>query len=210
MHKVFVRQCKKFYGGVMRRIHLSLSDPVLHTLVSEQMAIIGTLVPADQCDVMITDHTSPAPAPSYIFLLPNKPAHITSPAQCLPLPLKIGKLIDMVLYITLARARRDHQRSGDIILKNARLNAQTGLVVCNDHTTRLTDREVDLVMALYHAPDHSLDRATLLSDVWGYAENVETHTLETHIYRLRQKLETEIGLLDLIVTDQGTYKLMVE
>ncbi len=193
----------------MRRIHLSLSDPVLHSLIAQQMAIIGTLVDADQCDVMITDQPSPAPAPSYIFLLPSAPAHITAPAQSLPLPLKIGKLVDMVLYITLARARRDHQRSGDILLKNAKLNAQTGDMILNDHTTRLTDREVDLVMALYHAPNHSLDRATLLADVWGYAGNVETHTLETHIYRLRQKLETDIGLFDLIVTDHGTYKLMI-
>jgi DNA-binding response OmpR family regulator len=51
-------------------------------------------------------------------------------------------------------------------------------------------------------------RDVLLQEVWGYNSNVTTHTLETHIYRLRQKIEPDPGRARLLVTESGGYKLI--
>lgn len=71
----------------------------------------------------------------------------------------------------------------------------------------LTDKERDILVALWRAPDKSLSREALLDAVWAYAQGVETHTLETHIYRLRQKIETDPGAPDWLVNSDGLYRL---
>ncbi len=71
----------------------------------------------------------------------------------------------------------------------------------------LTDKERDILVALWRAPDKSLTREALLDAVWAYAQGVETHTLETHIYRLRQKMEADPGTPDWLVNVDGLYRL---
>ena len=61
---------------------------------------------------------------------------------------------------------------------------------------------------LHRAERRAVPRETLLRDVWGYNANVTTHTLETHIYRLRQKIEDDPADARLLVTDGGGYKLL--
>ncbi len=82
------------------------------------------------------------------------------------------------------------------------------LVIKNDgREIRLTDKERDILLALYHNKDIALDRKTLLQDVWGFVDGVETHTLETHIYRLRKKIEPEPARPEYIITSGNGYKL---
>ncbi|MGE0252808.1 MAG: response regulator transcription factor [Dongiaceae bacterium] len=72
---------------------------------------------------------------------------------------------------------------------------------------RLTEKEAGILKYLHRAQGMLVPREALLSDVWGYDSEATTHTLETHIYRLRQKLEkVEVGK-NLILTDQGGYRL---
>jgi DNA-binding response OmpR family regulator len=73
---------------------------------------------------------------------------------------------------------------------------------------RLTEKEAAILRFLHRAERQSVARETLLREVWGYNSNVTTHTLETHIYRLRQKIEDNPAEAQLLVTDGGGYKLL--
>ena len=72
---------------------------------------------------------------------------------------------------------------------------------------RLTDKESNILKFLYRAAGKAVPRQVLLNEVWGYSSAVSTHTLETHVYRLRQKLEADPGEPRLLLTAQGGYKL---
>lgn len=72
---------------------------------------------------------------------------------------------------------------------------------------RLTDKEAAILKYLLRAGSKPVPRETLLTEVWGYNAGVSTHTLETHIYRLRQKIERNPGEVRLLVTDPGGYRL---
>jgi DNA-binding response OmpR family regulator len=73
---------------------------------------------------------------------------------------------------------------------------------------RLTEKETAIIKFLYRSGEQSVSRETLLHDVWGYNAGVSTHTLETHIYRLRQKIERDPAQAEIIVTEGGGYKLV--
>ena len=72
---------------------------------------------------------------------------------------------------------------------------------------RLTEKETNILKFLYRSGD-TVARETLLHEVWGYNPAVTTHTLETHIYRLRQKIEENPGQAQILVTESGGYRLV--
>jgi DNA-binding response OmpR family regulator len=72
---------------------------------------------------------------------------------------------------------------------------------------RLTEKETNILKYLYRSGD-TVARDTLLHEVWGYNPAVTTHTLETHIYRLRQKIEENPGQAQILVTESGGYRLV--
>jgi DNA-binding response OmpR family regulator len=75
---------------------------------------------------------------------------------------------------------------------------------------RLTSKEVALLRFLYHARDRVVDRRDLLYQVWGYNTSVTTHTLEAHVYRLRQKIELDPSEPRLLVTHRHGYRLTLD
>jgi DNA-binding response OmpR family regulator len=72
---------------------------------------------------------------------------------------------------------------------------------------RLTDKEAAILKFLYRAEGKPVSRQVLLNEVWGYNAAVTTHTLETHVYRLRQKIEPDAAAARLLVTEGGGYRL---
>jgi DNA-binding response OmpR family regulator len=74
---------------------------------------------------------------------------------------------------------------------------------------RLTDKEAAILKFLYRAAGKPVARQVLLNEVWGYNAAVTTHTLETHVYRLRQKIELDPALAKLLLTEGGGYRLDV-
>ena len=84
-----------------------------------------------------------------------------------------------------------------------RLLQETG----RNRKIRLTDKECAILKFLYRAGGKAVSRQVLLNEVWNYSNDVSTHTLETHVYRLRQKLEADPSQPRLLVTENGGYKL---
>jgi DNA-binding response OmpR family regulator len=73
---------------------------------------------------------------------------------------------------------------------------------------RLTEKETAILRYLYRARQRPVSREMLLQEVWGYNSSVTTHTLETHIYRLRQKVEKDAASPSILITESGGYKLV--
>lgn len=116
--------------------------------------------------------------------------------------------------VLLARLRahlRQHQQSHDAALDiggykfrpayKQLLNGEDG------RTVRLTEKETAILQYLYRAGGATVSRETLLREVWGYRPGVTTHTLETHIYRLRQKIERDPSRTRILMTEPGGYRL---
>lgn len=119
------------------------------------------------------------------------------------------------LGVLLARLRahiRQHERSDDAVFSIGPYTFQPAnkLLVRNEdqRKVRLTDKETAILKYLYRAGDKAVAREKLLDEVWGYNAAVTTHTLETHVYRLRQKIEEDPSGAKLLVTEAGGYKLV--
>lgn len=116
--------------------------------------------------------------------------------------------------VLLARIRaqlRQHEQSEDAIFKVGpyTFKPSAKLLVREDSKKiRLTEKETAIIKFLYRAGEQVIGRDTLLHDVWGYNAGVTTHTLETHIYRLRQKIERDPSHAEILVTEAGGYKLI--
>ena len=74
---------------------------------------------------------------------------------------------------------------------------------------RLTEKETNILRLLLRAGGETVARDKLLEEVWGYNSQVTTHTLETHVYRLRQKIEDDPSNSELLITEAGGYKLNI-
>ena len=116
--------------------------------------------------------------------------------------------------VLLARIRaqlRTHEQSEDAVFQLGPYTfkpAQKLLVTADDKKVRLTEKETNILKFLYRSPDGVVPRDVLLHEVWGYNAGVTTHTLETHIYRLRQKIEPDPTNARLLVTESGGYRLV--
>jgi len=75
---------------------------------------------------------------------------------------------------------------------------------------RLTTRETDILRHLYRSGDMPITRERLLREVWGEEARVSCHTVETHIYRLRRKIERDPANPEILVTVAGAYRLVTE
>jgi DNA-binding response OmpR family regulator len=73
---------------------------------------------------------------------------------------------------------------------------------------RLTEKEASIIRYLFRAGQKAVTRDELLEEVWGYNSGVTTHTLETHVYRLRQKIERDPSNAEILVTENGGYKII--
>lgn len=118
-------------------------------------------------------------------------------------PLRLGQILDFVegLYRDFARYPEE-LKLGVVTLYS------TESSYSDDYHTRvrLTDKERAVLYALLCAPDYQVLRDDLLRDVWGYVEGIETHTLETTIYRLRQKIERDPDQPQRLLTIPDGYK----
>ncbi|MCB1591772.1 MAG: winged helix-turn-helix domain-containing protein [Alphaproteobacteria bacterium] len=125
------------------------------------------------------------------------------------LPVRIGTLIDTLL------SAHNKKRGTEIAKEHEHplfsLNTLRGTLrkktKNKENETRLTEKETAILSYLLENSTRTVSRKELLTAVWEYAETVETHTLETHIYRLRQKIEKNPSEPKILVTSKNGYKL---
>lgn len=116
--------------------------------------------------------------------------------------------------VLLARIRaqlRQHEASEDATFRIGPYTFRPGakvLVTEKGSKLRLTEKETAILRYLYRAGQAVVSREVLLQEVWGYNASVTTHTLETHVYRLRQKIESNPSSARILITEPGGYKLM--
>lgn len=115
--------------------------------------------------------------------------------------------------VLLARIRaqlRQHEQSEDAVFAIGPYTFRPAVKMLTDEDSkkiRLTEKETNILKFLYRAGGQVVSRDVLLHEVWGYNAGVTTHTLETHIYRLRQKIEPDPSNARLLVTESGGYRL---
>lgn len=116
--------------------------------------------------------------------------------------------------VLLARIRaqlRQHEQSEDAVFQLGPYTfkpAMKMLITEDDRKIRLTEKETNILKFLLRSSDGVVPRDVLLHEVWGYNAGVTTHTLETHIYRLRQKIEPDPSNARMLVTESGGYRLV--
>jgi DNA-binding response OmpR family regulator len=142
--------------------------------------------------------------------------HVTDSDQILGLESGANDYVSkpFKLPVLLARIRaqlRQHEQSEDAIFGVGPYTFKPSmklLVDEQDKKIRLTEKETNILKYLYRANSQVVPRDVLLHEVWGYNAGVTTHTLETHIYRLRQKIEPDPSRARILVTEQGGYRLV--
>ena len=129
--------------------------------------------------------------------------------DCLSKPFRMGEL--------LARLRallRQFDNSDDAALRIAGFvfhpAGKSRDAPASGKRVRLTEKEAAILKFLHRADGRPVARHVLLDEVWGYNANVATHTLETHIYRLRQKIEADPANATLLLTEAGGYRLRLD
>ena len=117
-----------------------------------------------------------------------------------------------ILMATIRTQLRQHKQSKDAVFSIGPYKFHPGAkIMIEDESAkkiRLTEKETSILKFLYCVGEKVVGRDILLNEVWGYNAGVTTHTLETHVYRLRQKIEMDPSNAKILVTAPGGYRLV--
>lgn len=127
-------------------------------------------------------------------------------------PLRMGAVMDAIGSIVHFAREADIKIGPYLFIPRQMILRETLDNTADDNSTRdikLTDIEKNILLHLANAHDHSMKRDDLLREVWGMKAALETHRAETHIYRLRCKIEKDPAAPDLLQTIEGGYRLNI-
>ena len=116
-------------------------------------------------------------------------------------PISIDRLIELI-NIQLIKLRFNQQSK--INIKDYELDINSKFIAKNDLHLKLTEKEIEIILYL-SATKTKYDVADLQKNIWGYSTNMETHTVETHIYRLRKKIDDKFNDQSFILSDKSGY-----
>ena len=116
-------------------------------------------------------------------------------------PLRLYKLVELI-NIHLIKIKFNHQSKIDI--KGYELNLNSKFFIKGDLSLKLTEKEIEVILYLNETRAKH-DVLDLQKNIWGYSSEMETHTVETHIYRLRKKISNKFSDENFIITDQNGY-----
>ena len=116
-------------------------------------------------------------------------------------PIPLNKLVELI-NIQLMKLRFNHQSK--INIKDYELNLNSKFISKGDLSLRLTEKEIEIILYL-NETETKHDVADLQKNIWGYSEDMETHTVETHIYRLRKKIDDKFKDTNFILSHKNVY-----
>lgn len=167
----------------------------------------------DNFDIALIDEdvsllkTVDAKVPLFLFTSDEKMSTLEN-VHVFVKPFRLAELLDS-LHSCISRfenSAEGYLRFGTYELQPAAkdiINLKTG------ESIKLTEKEVAIIKHLYKASPNITSKNELLQEVWGYSPEASTHTIETHIYRLRQKVEHGDDSAQLIMTEDGGYLLNI-
>jgi len=119
------------------------------------------------------------------------------------IPITLNKLIEKINIFTL---KESYQSQSEKIIKDYILNLNDRTILRDKKKTKLTEKELQLILFL-DKKNSPQNITTLQNEIWGYKESLETHTVETHIYRLRKKIEKDFSDKNFINSNKEGYFL---
>lgn len=204
----------------MRRVLLGLSDAVLGASLAEQLAREGTYQAVTDSEaggtfaaaILDADNDGEARAISLrarnfaapILLLTGPeagPVHAVD--DSIAKPFRFAALLEKLEALI---AKRDAASDTPVTIGPYLFNPLAKSLSAGPRKIRLTEKETAILKFL-HASAGTVARERLLHEVWGYGPAVATHTLETHIYRLRKKIEPDPAHARILLTEEGGYRL---
>ncbi|MDY4841235.1 MAG: response regulator transcription factor [Alphaproteobacteria bacterium] len=196
---------EKFFEDLSNQISYHLPD---FTVVTEEDAgIISDMIIVDEdTDKLRELHKQQLQVPTILLLSSGADAGDAEASNIVYKPLVLNNFFNL-----LQAGINIYENSSDGYLNfnqyELRPSKKEILNLRNNEIIKLTEKEVAIIKYLYKAKDKIVSKNELLQEVWGYSPEVTTHTIETHIYRLRQKVEHEDAAAQIILTSDGGYQL---
>ncbi len=140
-----------------------------------------------------------------IFITKKGYKHLPKNNFYIKRPFRLSELLEALLSIfeTLKSKRENKRFLGDISF----IIPDRKLIYKDNQSVELTEKESDIILSLLSSSDRGITREEVMSKVWLLNSNVETHTFETHLYRLRRKIKENLFVKNLIVNKEGRYYL---
>lgn len=196
---------EKFFEDLSNQISYHLPDFTVVT--QEEAGIIPDMIIVDEdTDKLRELHKQQLQVPTILLLSSGADAGDAEASNIVYKPLVLNNFFNL-----LQAGINIYENSSDGYLNfnqyELRPSKKEILNLRNNEIIKLTEKEVAIIKYLYKAKDKIVSKNELLQEVWGYSPEVTTHTIETHIYRLRQKVEHEDAAAQIILTSDGGYQL---
>jgi len=139
----------------------------------------------------------------YIILTLDKNFNKSKQTLFIELPIKFSKLLEK---INLQFLKQKFSEQSSINVGNYKIDINSREIVLNKQKLKLTEKEVNTIIYLFNTRE-PVSINELQEKVWGYQSELETHTVETHIHRLRKKIKEKFNDNNLIISTKNGYKI---
>jgi DNA-binding response OmpR family regulator len=194
----------------MYKIQITGKTNEFTEMLSENLKSYNFEITENNPDAIIINEAKnaiPKNSKTPIFFLSNKSDNIKN-TEIITKPININSLAK---HLKSEIEKHKKETTTEIKIKNLKFIKNQNLLIntSKDKTIKLTEKETEILLSLFKAKNHFKTKESLLKEIWGYSNTIETHTLETHIYKLRNKLEDQKETPKILIAQENGYKLNI-